>query len=213
MGDQGILVGSAAYWERRYARGRTSGPGSSGHLADYKAGFLNDFVRRHHVRSVIELGCGDGKQLALADYPRYLGLDVSPTAVKQCAERFSDDPAKSFMLYDGATFHDPARFLHADLALSLDVIFHLVEDDVFDAYMTHLFAAAKRWVVIYSDNTDTAEPEQAAHVRRRRFTDWTDQLNEWRLVEHVPNPYPFTDDLTAGSWSDFYVYRRRRLTR
>lgn len=203
-GLRGLDSSSATYWEQRYASGGTSGPGSTGQLAQYKARFLNDFVRRHRIRSIIEFGCGDGGQLALADYPRYLGLDVSPTAIIRCTERFRDDHAKSFMLYSGDAFHDPARFLRADLALSIDVIYHLIEDDVFEAHMWHLFAAARRWVVIYSNNEDAPKKQ---HVRRRRFTDWTDQLRHWQLAEQVPNPHPFTGDLATGSWSNYYVYR------
>ena len=73
--------GSQEYWERRYAGGGTSGAGSAGRLAAFKAQFLNDFVRAHDVTSVVEFGCGDGNQLALAAYPRYLGLDVSPASL------------------------------------------------------------------------------------------------------------------------------------
>src|SRR5690349_10767553 len=57
------------YWESRYARGGNSGPGSYGRLAAWKAEFLNDFVRDNEVKSVVELGCGDGNQLRLMRYP------------------------------------------------------------------------------------------------------------------------------------------------
>ena len=46
------------------------------------------------------VGCGDGNQLGLADYPQYLGLDVAPGAIKLCTDKFSDDNSKSFMLFD-----------------------------------------------------------------------------------------------------------------
>ena len=36
---------SALYWERNYARGGPSGPGSYDALAEAKAAFLNDFFR------------------------------------------------------------------------------------------------------------------------------------------------------------------------
>ena len=61
--------GSALYWERHYARGGTSGPGSYDVVREGKADFLNDFVRTQGVRSVIEFGCGDGHQLSLCEYP------------------------------------------------------------------------------------------------------------------------------------------------
>lgn len=52
--------GSAAYWEKRYERGGTSGPGSCGRLAQFKAEVVNRFVAEHDVQSVVEFGCGDG---------------------------------------------------------------------------------------------------------------------------------------------------------
>jgi len=109
--------GSAEYWERNYARGGTSGPGSYHAAAEAKAAFLNDFVRTHEVRSVIEFGCGDGNQLSLADYPRYIGLDVSRSAIELCKRRFAGDATKSFFLYDGGCFADRAGLFTADLAI------------------------------------------------------------------------------------------------
>ena len=38
-----------------------------------------------------------GNQLALADYPRYLGIDRSPTAVRRCIARVRGEPTKSFL--------------------------------------------------------------------------------------------------------------------
>ena len=72
---------SSVYWERRYRLGGSSGSGSTGHLAAFKAEVLNRFVHDHGIKSVIELGCGDGQQLALAEYPLYLGLDVAKTSI------------------------------------------------------------------------------------------------------------------------------------
>ena len=95
---------SAHFWEGNYAQGRTSGNGSYGALAEGKSQFLNDLVRQRSVGSVIEFGCGDGNQLSMAEYPSYIGLDVSRSAIGLCQQRFADDPAKSFFLYDGACF-------------------------------------------------------------------------------------------------------------
>src|ERR1700692_4422141 len=91
--------GSARFWEQNYAQGQTSGSGSYGALAEGKSRFLNDLVRQRAVRSVIEFGCGDGNQLSLANYPSYVGLDVSRTAIGLCQSRFAEDPGKSFFLY------------------------------------------------------------------------------------------------------------------
>ena len=195
---------SRRYWEQRYAQGGTSGAGSYGRLALFKAEFLNDFVERRGIRSVVEFGSGDGHQLSLARYPSYVGFDVAPTAIELCTKRFAGDSSKRFVLHDSQ--HDPAPAKLADLALSLDVIYHLVEDEVFDAYMRHLFAAAKRYVIVYASNEEAPSP--APHVRHRRFTDWVERHEPaWHVESHTANRYPPT--LTDGeetSFADFFVF-------
>lgn len=199
--------GSATYWERRYASGGDSGPGSSGALAAFKAEVVNEFVSAKAIGSVIEFGCGDGQQLSLASYPRYIGLDVSPTALAQCGRRFAHDPTKSFFLYDPRAFVDNHGLFRAELGLSLDVLFHLVEDEVFERYLRHLFGAAERFVIIYSKDTD--ERATVGYVRNRRFTPWVARhLPAWRLVDRIDNRYPWTGDVRTGSACDFYVYER-----
>lgn len=202
-----IFPGTAAYWEQRYASGGTSGAGSYGRLADFKAAFLNDFVRSHAVETVIEVGCGDGNQLSLSDYPRYLGLDISKSAIDLCIHRFSDDFRKSFMLFDPSSFMDRAGFMRADAVLSLDVLFHLVEPKVFDAYMRAIFDMADRFVVIYA--SDISLP-RAGHEHRRPFSEWISvRKPEWRLLAHVPNPFPYdVHSPNDTSYSDFFVYTR-----
>jgi hypothetical protein len=198
--------GSENYWITRYREGGNSGAGSYNRLADYKAEVLNDFVACYGIRDVIEFGCGDGNQLTLASYPSYIGLDVSPHAIKGCTRRFAGDASKSFMLvcdYTGQT---------AQLALSLDVIYHLTEDQVYETYMRTLFGAARDFVVIYSSDKD--EPHTAAeHVRHRQFSQWV-RANApgWRLLRHIPNRYPYTGDNDTGSLADFYIYGRGSLT-
>jgi SAM-dependent methyltransferase len=191
------FAGSAPYWERRYVAGGTSGAGSYGKFGIAKADFLNSFVSEHRVHSVLEFGCGDGHVLSLTDYPSYVGLDVSRTAIEICKRRFIDDPAKSFFLYDGSCFVDRGEVLAADLTLSLDVIYHLTETPVFETYMRHLFAAGRRYVVVYATNEEI--PDAAPHVRHRRFSSWVESnCLQWRLAQVTRGP----------QLADFFVYER-----
>lgn len=195
--------GSAAYWERRYAEGGNSGAGSYNELAQFKAEILNDFVARYGVKSVIEYGCGDGNQLRLATYPRYLGFDVSQEAVRMCRQAFAGDDSKDFKPL--TEFANET----AELVLSLDVIYHLVEDDVFEDYMRRLFASSTRFVAIYSSNMNEDPPGTAPHVRHRRFSHWIEaNLRGWNLVGHVPNRYPIRARARAESFADFYFYAK-----
>lgn len=199
--QQMVYSDSAHFWEGNYAEGKTSGTESYGALAEGKSRFLNELVRERAVRSVIEFGCGDGNQLSMAEYPSYTGLDVSRTAVGLCQRRFGGDTTKSFLLYDGTCFTDRSGIFTADLALSLDVIYHLTEDTVFETYLTHLFAAGGRFVVIYSTNAEISGT--APHVRHRLFTPWVEaNCPGWMLTGVTPGLS------TERTRADFFVYER-----
>jgi len=195
---------SENYWINRYKTGGNSGAGSYNQLAKFKSEILNKFVLQNDVGSIIEHGCGDGNQLNLAEYPEYIGFDVSPKAITMCERLFENDKTKTFKLakeYIKET---------AELALSLDVIYHLVEDSVYIDYMNRLFDSAERFVIIYSSNTDNNSRNSARHVKHRKFSKWiTDNRTDWELVEHIPNLYPFKGDNNTGSLADFYVYTKQ----
>lgn len=193
------LFDSADYWEQRYANGRSSGPGSTGEHARFKSDFVNGFVDEHDVETVLEFGCGDGAQLTLGEYPSYVGLDVSESVIERCREKFDDDPTKRFRTYDPFEFDDHEA-LRAELVLSMEVVFHLVEDDVFEKTFFDIFTAAERYVIIFSSNHEEQVPE--IHMRHRRFTDHVEEaFPAFECVEFVANPF-------EERVSDFYVFER-----
>ena len=206
------FVSSSQYWENRYAIGGTSGAGSFGKLAKFKAGIINKFVRAHGVRSLIEFGCGDGNQLALACYENYIGLDISKSCIRLCREKFGEDETKNFLEYSPKYFPDSAELsLHADLALSLDVIYHLVEDDIFQSYMRVLFQSADKYVIIYSSNFD--REISGTHVKHRKFTDHVrEHFLNLDSFKHIRNKYPAkSDNDECGSFSEFFIYQRKNV--
>ena len=194
--------GSAPFWEEVYRKGGTSGPGSYGRLAEFKAEVLNGFVEAKKIRSVIEFGCGDGAQLRLAKYPEYVGVDVSSAAVERCRALFAEEHSKRF-------FHVsvlPAGLGAFDLALSLDVLYHLVEDRVFEQYMNRLFGSSRRYVAIYASNFEART--QAVHVRHRKFTTWiTKNARGWQPAGFVANRFP-ADPLQPDetSFANFHFF-------
>jgi len=199
---------SSQYWQERYALGGNSGAGSYNRLAEFKAEIINQFVATSGIESVVEFGTGDGNQLLLGEYPRFLGVDVSLVAVNSCRQRFRGDPTKSFMTLD--EFRDAPHV--SDLSLSLDVIYHLVEDDVFHDYMDRLFAAASRFVIVYASNED--RPTTDSHVRHRQFTNWVlHNKPEWALVKKIDNRFPFdAADPHNTSFADFYFFEKNTKT-
>lgn len=200
-----VFKSSAQYWNDRYERNLTSGAGSYGKLARFKAEFLNSFVRLNEINEIIEFGCGDGNQLELAEYPQYTGFDVAEKSIEICSRKFAFDNSKEFFLLNCYVTQT------ADLTLSLDVIYHLIEEDVFLEHIDNLFSASRKFAVIYSSNDFSLNSGVVKHVKHRRFTDVIKKRhgNNWRLLGVVPNKYPFDgSDHKGTSFSDFYVYAK-----
>ena len=156
---------SRDYWENRYKHGGNSGVGSYNNLAAFKAKVINNFVIEKNINTVLELGSGDCNQLSYANYKNYFGYDVSKTAIDICKKKFNYDKTKTFIYLD----ENYKINQKADLSISLDVIFHLVEDNVFNLYMKNLFESSNKYVCIYSNNI---EKKASGHVRFRKFTVW-----------------------------------------
>lgn len=199
---------SNAFWEYHYQNGGTSGCGSQGQLAEWKAEILNNFVEEYGIRSIIELGCGDGAQLSLYKFYEYVGLDVSPLAVDMCRKKFASDRSKTFGNYrcDGTD-----ELPMADMTLSVDVLAHITDREMLYNYLIDMFSHAGNWVVFYAWDHEIGTGEYFPEFYQpMKFTDIiADMFSEWILYDVMKNKYPATkpEDET-GSHSDFYIYRR-----
>jgi hypothetical protein len=88
-----------------------------------------------------------------------------------------------------------------DLTLSMDVIYHLIEDEVYNDYMTKLVNLKSKYLIIYANNEDK---NFAAHMKSRKFTE-NELLNEnYKLHNQVKNQYPY--DGVKGSVSQWFIY-------
>lgn len=180
------------YWDRRYRSGRTSGAGSEGDAAEVKAVYVRDLLERERVSSIIDWGVGDGTVLKMIDTRiPYIGADVSRTIVARMKVAFRNQPEKQFLLANNVDGRQ------ADLAMSLDVLFHQVDDIDYELHLHRLFGSAQRLVLIQSSNHDGGQTWE--HVRWRRFTpDVMAWYPQWHL-EDAPD-----DPERVG----FYLYRR-----
>jgi cyclopropane fatty-acyl-phospholipid synthase-like methyltransferase len=191
-----LFPGSQKYWEKRYSKNGNSGNGSYGEKANYKATIINQFVEKNKIQKVLELGCGDGNQLKQFSFPEYIGLDVSPTAVKLCKDIFREDATKEFCMYDDKAVEAEPDSFHAELILSLDVVYHLVEDEVYEKYMHRLFSLSTRYVIIYAWDVEEAKK---FHVRHRNFSRWIkENISGFQLKERI----------TQSPYCDFFIYEK-----
>lgn len=188
----------AAYWDRCYRDGRSSGAGSEGAEGAYKAEYISKFCAENDITSVIDWGVGDGQVLELIRFPRnvaYLGVDISPTIVERMREKFP-------VQYEFKTTVEARRMIpriRYHTALSMDVLFHFPDDNDYCRYLADLFKSAAKYVIIYSTNYDGGRTSR--HVMRREFTRDVAVLHpEWKLVT-IESP------LKEGLAS-FFVYEK-----
>ena len=175
FGDRDFVY-SRRYWNARYRWGGYSGQGSRGRIAEGKIAFVNKFCREHDVKSLVELGSGDGFCAAGIGIGNYLGLDISEAAIAAARKRCAGTPHK-FAPIDGKSSEEIAGIVAANLgalpeaALSMDVILHLVEDDVFETYLKTLFSISSKYILIFSTDKDLP---RADHVRHRRYSKYVE---------------------------------------
>tara|TARA_B100001559_G_C16467204_1_gene607157 strand:+ start:544 stop:1125 length:582 start_codon:yes stop_codon:yes gene_type:complete len=182
-------------WETRYITGGNSGSGSYGVLCDYKAEFINTFINDKNIKSMIEFGSGDGNQMEHFKIDNYIGVDISEYIINICKQKYKDIANKNFITYD-EYYKNSNKY---DLSVSLDVIYHLVEDAVYIKYMDDLFNSTNKFVIIYS--TDWSEKNNGSHVYHRNFTKYIDvKFKNAKLIHHEPNKYP------SLSTAEFYIY-------
>lgn len=190
---------SANYWETRYQNGGHSGNGSYGFLAEYKRDFINQFIVENNIKSLLEYGCGDGNQLSMIKCENIIGVDVSKTAIEKCKNLL---PNSKFFCLEKKSFPK----IKTDLLLSLDVIYHLIEDEVYENYIKNIVNHGSKFLIIYSANFDD-ESSFAKHVRTRNFTKHNLINRSYKLLKMVENKYKSTDH-NKGSFSDWYIYMK-----
>lgn len=198
---------SDQYWKERYKRGGNSGEGSYGPLARYKASFINDFCERNAVSSAIEFGCGDGNQASLLSIDTYIGVDISEDCIRWARDHLRK-PNWTFEILDEYLLQDRER---VELGLSLDVIYHLVEDTVYESYLGNLCRSASRFLIVYTSNVDSYDPA-IPHVRHRAVVADIERLHpEWTLIRTVSNPFTMEHDSSDqyGSFADFHLFEQR----
>ena len=200
------MFSSKKYWNDRYLKGQNSGSGSYNNLAQFKGDVINNFIEKNEIKSIVDYGVGDGNQLKLINTEKliYTGIDVSEFIISKCKEEFKDDKTKRFIHTDNIY-----NELKAELVLSCDVIYHLIEDDIYKEYMDNLFSMSNRYVIIYAKNEDI---NHAVHVKFRKFSNYIESnLPEWQLIKHIPNKFrqlKLGKNNDKTSPSDFYIYEK-----
>jgi hypothetical protein len=185
------------YWDNRYKNNGNSGNGSYGLLAEFKAEIINNFIHENNIYNIIELGCGDGNQCSLFKIDNYLGLDISPSVIHYCNNKFQNNSKYNFKIYNNNYLNKEIY----ELSLSLDVIYHILDDNEYKKYMEDLFNFSNKYVIIYSNNY---EGHKAGHMYTKNFTkDVENWFNNYKIKQIIKQKYP------EQSSADFYIYEKQ----
>lgn len=191
------MTKSTKYWDDRHKQG-AQGAGSTGRHYEFKLEVVQRIVKKYKVSSVVDYGCGDGRQLKNLKVRDYLGLDISPTAIEK-AQAYAGKGRQ----YD--VIPDDLNECRRDMAISLDVIAGLPGGE-FEEYMTNLFFMAQKYVLIYAPNRTSEGLKLSSHMHFRRFTDWIEANVKAEQIEHIPNRYPAASGGNDVSFSEFFLF-------
>lgn len=105
----------------------TSGGGSTMNATVAYRAFLQDFMKQHGVKTVVDAGCGDWEFSAAMDWTGidYAGFDVVPSVIADDQKKYGA-PNIKFQTADIVRTELPA----ADLLICKDVLQHLPTQDV-----------------------------------------------------------------------------------
>ena len=184
-------------WKNRYQNGGNSGSGSYNELYIFKRDIINDIINKNDIQSIIDFGCGDGNQIKEINTKNYIGIDIADTSIKICKMKYNNDNTKKFYTYDEI---DNIK-LQSDLTMSLDVLYHILEEDLYFNYLKNLFSCSSNYVLIYSNNYNG---HIEGHIYTRKFTDNVENMfPNWELQKKINQKYP------KKSSADFYLYKKK----
>lgn len=128
------------YWEDRYRRGATSGPGSAGWEKRWKWRQISRYAGV--LDHVLDVGCGDLGFWEGHDCSDYVGIDVSPYIQARNAKL---RPNWSFLVLDATKAAIPVR---KRVVFCFDVVFHVLPEDEFGFLIKNLVASTEEWLFL-----------------------------------------------------------------
>src|SRR5262245_6769917 len=134
-------------WGKDTAGKGTSGSGSTLAITQEYRTYLEDFIKTHSVKSVVDAGCGDWNFSSTMDWrdASYLGVDIASDVI--AAVRSKHEKGKIRFQVGDITDELPA----ADLLISKDVLQHLSNALVQKFIRNNLRKGKYKWVILTND--------------------------------------------------------------
>jgi SAM-dependent methyltransferase len=125
----------------------TSGTGSTLEITREYRAYLEDFIRTHRVKSVVDAGCGDWTFSSAIDWggASYLGVDIASDVVRAVRRKYEKGNVR-FQVGDITEELPPA-----DLLISKDVLQHLSNELIRKFIRNNLKQGKYKWVLLTND--------------------------------------------------------------
>jgi SAM-dependent methyltransferase len=134
-------------WGRDVTGKGTSGSGSTLEITREYRAYVEDFIKTHAIKSVVDAGCGDWSFSSAMDWgdASYLGVDIASDVIE--AVRRKHEKGKIRFQVGDITEDLPA----ADLLISKDVLQHLSNELVQKFIKNNLRTGKYKWAILTND--------------------------------------------------------------
>jgi len=140
-----------------------SGPGSSEEYTREWRAFVQEFISKNTVMTIVDWGCGDWTHSKLIDWnnAKYFGIDIVPSLIESLNQQFADENT-SFHLFDPDIISSRSLISivcqNVDVIICKDVIQHLPNDVSIELLKT--FIDSCKFLILVNDikgnpNVDT----------------------------------------------------------
>jgi SAM-dependent methyltransferase len=148
-------------WARDAQGKGTSGTGSTLDITREYRAFIEEFITKQHVKSIVDAGCGDWEFSSATNWngARYLGVDISSDVIEVVKKKYQKDGV-SFMVGDVTDSLPPA-----DLLLCKDVLQHLPNALIIKFIKNNLKKGKYKWAILTNDRGGNNSDIKAGEYR------------------------------------------------
>jgi len=205
------LQDPVGFWEQRHAAldpwqsggDRGLSPEENQEFYAYRLGRVIEIIRRHagceRGHRILDAGCGRGHftgGLRQCGH-RVTGIDTSPTAIAWATEHHGP-------YFEQSSVHDYRPRALFDVIICIDVLFHVLDDDIWRASLAMMGrAAAAEALLIVTDGFRPRRFPLGNYIVHRSADEYDAALAELDFHRHELIPYAFGSNPNC-----FAAYRR-----
>lgn len=185
-------MNSINYWKNRYSKNGNSGLGSRNNLLKYKVDFINDFIEKESINSILDFGHGDLEVASKIDVKDYVGIDIF-------------EPKDNFGLNLICTDFDKYDGPSKECVICLDVLYHILEheQDYMKRTLDMMIKKADKFLLIYAQDSRDKKFDNiyVGHLYNSKWIQYMDVQNTFECVYEQDSP-------EVGSTAKFFIYKR-----